>query len=79
MVWRAAIVAALLALWLTVGIAWGGDAALVFGFFVFVSCIYALWAITFGRLTRNAGGGYYARQMEQSRWRGGRSRFFKRS
>ena len=78
MVWRAGIIAALLALWLAVGIAWGGGAALVFGFFVFVSCIYALWTVVFGRMTRDAAGGYYTRQMERSRWRD-RRRFPKRS
>lgn len=78
MVWRASIIAALLALWLTVGIAWGGGAALVFGFLVFVSCIYVLWTIVFGRMTRDLGGGYYVRQMERYRWRD-RRRFAKRS
>jgi hypothetical protein len=61
--WRAAIIVAILGLWLTLGIAWGARAAFVFGFFVLISCIYAVWAHLFGRFTRDAGSWYYERQL----------------
>lgn len=69
--WRRAVVASILGLWLTIGIAWGGRAALVFGFFVLISLIYAVWALAFGRLDQQAGSWYYDRQLngKTGRWR----------
>lgn len=70
--WRTAIVASVLGMWLTVGIAWGSRAAFVFAFFLLMACIYAAWGRLMGRLLRQAGGGYYERQLDQRRsghWR----------
>jgi predicted LPLAT superfamily acyltransferase len=70
--WRRAVVAAILGLWLTIGVAWGGRAALVYGFFVLVACIFGFWAVAAGSLSRRAGGGYYERQLDShrsGRWR----------
>jgi hypothetical protein len=67
--WRAAIVAPILGLWLTVGIAWGGRAAFVFGFFVLIAGIYSVWAFLFGRFSQRAGSWYYDRQLNGPRGR----------
>ena len=69
--WRAVIVASILGLWLTVGIAWGARAAFVFGFFVLIATVYALWAVLFGRLDQRAGSWYYERQLNgrTNHWR----------
>ena len=70
--WRGAIIASILGLWLTVGIAWGARAAFVFGFFVLIAGIYAVWAFLFGRFSRGAGSWYYDRQLNgrgSGRWR----------
>jgi len=61
--WRRAVIASILGLWLTIGVAWGGRAALVFGFFVLISIVYAIWAVLFGRLDRQAGSWYFDRQL----------------
>jgi hypothetical protein len=71
--WRGAIVASVLALWLTVGIAWGAHAALVFAFFLLIACVYAVRGRLAGGLLRQAGGGYFQRQLDprrSGRWRG---------
>ena len=70
--WRGAIVASVLALWLAIGIAWGSNAALVFAFPLFVGCVYAAGGRLAGRLARQAGRGYYERQLDphkSGRWR----------
>ena len=70
--WRAAIVVSIAGLWLTVGIAWGGRAALVFGFFVLISSVYGVWAVVAGRVDQRAGRWYFERQLNGSRtgrWR----------
>jgi len=72
MLWRGAIVAGILGLWLTIGVAWGGRAAFVYGFFVLVACVFGFWAIAAGHLSRRAGAGYYHRQLDpqrSGRWR----------
>jgi hypothetical protein len=61
--WRGAIVASIVGLWLAAGIAWGGRAAFVFGFFVLIAGIYALWAVLFGHFNQRAGSWYYERQL----------------
>lgn len=61
--WKGAYVVSVLALWLAVGIAWGPRAVLVFGFFVFVAAVFAVWSILAGRLGQAAGGWYYERQL----------------
>jgi hypothetical protein len=65
--WRRAIVAAILGLWLVVGLAWGAGAALVFAFPLFVGCVYGVWVALAGRLLQEAGGGYYHRQLDPHR------------
>jgi fatty acid desaturase len=70
--WRGAIVAAILGVWLAIGLAWGGSAALIFFFFVVVASLLGFWALTAGRLGQRAGAGYYERQLDPSRsgrWR----------
>jgi hypothetical protein len=70
--WRGAIVASILGLWLTLGLAWGAHAAVVFAFFLLVACTYAVWGRLAGHLVRQAGGGYYQRQLDPRRtghWR----------
>ena len=69
--WRRAIVGSILGLWLTVGIAWGARAAFVFGFFVLIAIVYAVWALAFGRLDQRAGSWYFERQLNgrTGRWR----------
>ena len=70
--WRRAIVASILGLWLTVGLVWGSNAALVFAYPVFVGCVYGAWAALTGDLVRQAGRGYYRRQLDPHRtghWR----------
>ena len=57
------VLSSILGLWLTVGIAWGARAAFVFGFFVLIAGIYAVWAVLFGRLDQRAGSWYYERQL----------------
>jgi hypothetical protein len=61
--WRLAIVASILGLWLTLGIAWGARAAFVFGFFVLIAGMYTVWAVVLGRLGQQAGGWYFERQL----------------
>ena len=53
----------MLGLWLAIGLAWGPSAALVFGFFAFIACVYGVWAVVAGRLGRDAGRWYYERQL----------------
>lgn len=70
--WRGAIVASILGLWLAIGVAWGARAALIFGFFAFVACVFGGWALVAGRLSERAGAGYYERQLnpgKSGRWR----------
>jgi hypothetical protein len=72
MVLRVAVITALLGLWLAIGIAWGLGAALIFGFFVFFACVFAVWAVVAGRLDQRAGRWYYDRQLNRrgnGRWR----------
>ena len=37
MTWRRVVVAMLLALWAAIGVAWGRDGAIVFGFLLFIA------------------------------------------
>jgi hypothetical protein len=73
--WREAAVASILCLWF-VGVAWRAETALVLALFlafpVFVACVFCIWALLAGRLLRQAGGGYYRRQLDPHR--GGRWR-----
>lgn len=72
MIWRVPIIAAMLGLWLAVGIAWGASAALLFVYPVLVGCIVTAWGVFAGRMTQRAAGGYYERQLHASatgRWR----------
>jgi hypothetical protein len=71
--WREAIVAVILGAWLTVGLVWGSNAALIFAFPLFVGCALTAWGRLTGRLVRDAGAGYYRRQLDPHRtghWRG---------
>ena len=65
--WRGAIVASILGLWLAIGIAWGGIAALIFGFFVLIACINAAWMILAAGVDRRFAGWYYEHLLRPER------------
>jgi hypothetical protein len=61
--WRALIVGAIAAFWITIGVAWGAWAAMTFGFFVLVACLVAVWSALAGGMSESVGRWYYDRQM----------------
>ncbi len=63
MLWRAAIVAVLLGLWLAVGVAWGGGAALVFGFFLAIAVAVSVAAGIGGGVLSRSGSRYYEQRL----------------
>jgi hypothetical protein len=63
MAWRAAIVVVLLGLWLAVGVAWGGGAALVFGFFLAIAAAVSIGAGLGGGMLTRSGGRYYEQRL----------------
>jgi len=65
--WRGAIVASILGLWLAIGIAWGGIAALIFGFFVLIACINAVWMILAAGIDQRFAGWYYEHLLRPGR------------
>lgn len=69
MAWRAAIVAVLLGLWLALGIAWGGGAAIVFGFFLAIAVAVGVGAGLGGGMLSRSGTRYYEKQLGDKRRR----------
>ena len=57
------IIAAVLALWIAMTIAWGWGAGMAFAFFVAVTLVRVAGVIVGGPLIRQAGRGYYERQL----------------
>jgi hypothetical protein len=65
--WRGAIVALLLGLGVTMTVAWGWTAAVIYAFFLIVALSYAFFAIGWGQIARRGGGWYYERQLRGHR------------
>jgi hypothetical protein len=57
------IIAAVLALWIALTVAWGWGAGMAFAFFVAVALVRLAGVIVAGPLIRQAGRGYYERQL----------------
>jgi fatty acid desaturase len=67
-VWgRGAIIAALLALWIAMAVAWGWAAGMAFGFVVAIALVRMAGVILGGTLIRQAGRSYYERQLRGRR------------
>jgi hypothetical protein len=67
--WRAAIVAMIVGLWVAIGAAWGLTAALLYGFFVLIACLFAVGAIIGGDVTQQFGAWCHDRQLRGRRRR----------
>jgi hypothetical protein len=61
--WRAAVITPVLGLGVTLTIAWGWGAAVVYAFFVIVAACYAAFITLWGQIARRSGGWYYERQL----------------
>ena len=64
--WRGAVVTLVLGLGVTLTIAWGWRAAVVYAFFVVVATCYSAFIILWGQIARRSGGWYYERQLRGS-------------
>ena len=61
--WRGAIIGTILGLWIALGVAWGWNAALVYGFSLLIACLFALGAVLGGGVTKEIGAWYFDRQL----------------
>jgi hypothetical protein len=64
---RGVIIAAVLALWIAMTVAWGWGAGMAFAFFVAVALVRLAGVIVGGPLIQQAGRGYYERQLRGRR------------
>ena len=60
---RGVIIAAVLAGWIAMTVAWGWGAGMAFAFFVAVALVRIAGVIVAGPLIQQAGRGYYERQL----------------
>ena len=67
--WRRATVVVLLGLWLAVGVAWGGGAALVFGFVLAIAAAVGVGAGIGGGVLSRSGERYYEQRLTGKRRR----------
>ena len=64
---RGVIIAAVLALWIAMTVAWGWGAGIAFAFFVAVALVRMAAVIVGGPLIQQAGRRYYERQLRGRR------------
>jgi hypothetical protein len=67
--WRSAVVALLLGLWVAASVAWGWQAAIVFGFFLGLAVVLTVGLGIGGALLTRSGARYYDHLLDGRRRR----------